>query len=579
MPGWWGKIVRIDLSSKQWAVERPDIHIYEKFIGGRGLAGFYLKDHVNLDWNDPQIPLLLFTGPLVDTASPTSGRMTVMSRSPLTGTVGDCSVGGTLGTQLKKCGFDGLVITGRSDRLCGIEVLDGSVRFASAEHMAGLSIGKAGKLLDRKGASAVTGPAAENGVLFANVIVDGHYAAGRNGLGLVFASKNLKYITLKGSRKTQVYDSEELKLARDDVFRLTAASPALMGRFGLSRFGTGALYDLIDARCMMPTENFRSSQFPFAASMNAVAYEKRFHPQKTGCSGCHIRCKKMTENGSSVPEFETMSHFSALIGNRSLQAVMDANRICNEMGMDTISAGAVLACYAELSGRTLPPDDITGLLTDIGYGRGIGRKLGKGSARYADEMGRPEAAMTVKRQELPGYDPRGAYGMALAYAVSTRGACHLRAYPVSHEILRKPVATDRFTFEGKARIIKIGEDTNAVVDSLTVCKFVFFAASLEEYARVFSAVTGYALSGQELLKVGERIYFQERMMNAANGFDREADDLPERFFTSSGHCRLSAEIPPICRSDFLRARSNYYKVRGLDENGRPLECKIKELDL
>jgi aldehyde:ferredoxin oxidoreductase len=171
-------------------------------------------------------------------------------------------------------------------------------------------------------------------------------------------------------------------------------------------------------------------------------------------------------------------------------------------------------------------------------------------------------SMSVKKLELPAYDPRGAYGMALAYTTSNRGGCHLRAYPVSHEILRKPVATDRFSFEGKARMIKIAEDLNAVVDSLTACKFVFFAAGLEEYARAINAVTGKDYNVQSLLKIGQRIWDLERKMNRMNGFTTQDDDLPERFFREEGSSSATVRISPIEREEFLKARANYYKIRG-----------------
>ncbi len=269
----------------------------------------------------------------------------------------------------------------------------------------------------------------------------------------------------------------------------------------------------------------------------------------------------MSADGRAIPEFETMSHFSALLSNDDLETVVEANRICNDVGMDTITAAATLACYAEIQGRRLTPEDVLRRLNDIAYGRGEGKQLAQGSARYASAMGRPETSMTVKSQELSAYDPRGALGMALSFAVSTRGGCHLRAYPISHEILRKPVATDRFSFDGKARIIKIGEDANAVIDSLTACKFVFFAASLEEYATVYSAVTGIETTGHDLLDAGERIYNNERAMNKMNGFGEADDDLPERFFKESGYSDKSLQIKPINRDDFLKARKNYYKIR------------------
>ncbi|OEU61917.1 MAG: aldehyde ferredoxin oxidoreductase [Desulfobacterales bacterium S5133MH16] len=579
MYGWCGKIAKINLSDQTWSVETADPEILKKFIGGRGLAGYYLRKKITLNWDDPDMPLLIFTGPLVNTRSPTSGRMTIMSRSPLTGTVGDSSVGGSFGTELKKAGFDGIIITGKSHILAGIEILNDSIRITDARHLAGRETGYVNSLLKGKGSRAVIGPAAENGVVFSSVIVDRYFAAGRSGIGRVSASKNIKYITVKGTGKTKIFNAQDLRKAREDVFRLAAASPVLLGEFGISRFGTGALYDLMDARCMMPTDNFRQTKFSHASFMNAHAFKKRYAPKKSGCRGCHILCKKITKNHTSIPEFETMSHFSALLDNSDIHTVVRANRICNEMGMDTISAAATLACFSEISQKRLSPNEIVSLLLDIGEKRGLGAELGMGAAKYAKRRGRSDLAMAVKGQELPAYDPRGAYGMALAYATSTRGGCHLRAYPVSHEILRKPVATDRFTFKGKARIIKIGEDLNAVADSLTACKFIFFAASLEEYAKIYTAVTGIKTSGQDLFKTGERIYYNERIMNSANGFTEKDDDLPDRFFTSPGYKNTSIDIDPIDRKAFLEARSNYYVVRKLDKKGMPVPDTARKLGL
>ena len=170
--------------------------------------------------------------------------------------------------------------------------------------------------------------------------------------------------------------------------------------------------------------------------------------------------------------------------------------------------------------------------------------------------------MSVKKLELPAYDPRGAYGMSLAYATSNRGGCHLRAYPVSHEILRKPVATDRFSFVGKARMIKIAEDLNAVVDSLTACKFIFFAAGLEEYSKALNAVTGKSFNVQSLMRIGQRIWDLERKMNEMNGFTTDDDDLPGRFFNEEGSSDATVKVSPINREEFLKAKENYYRIRG-----------------
>ncbi|MBF0226607.1 MAG: aldehyde ferredoxin oxidoreductase family protein [Desulfobacterales bacterium] len=576
MFGWTGKLAIINLSKNEIKFNEPPLELYLKFIGGRGLAGFFLKPYITLEWDNGLIPLLLFTGPLVGTISPTSGRMTMMSKSPLTGTIGDSSVGGKFGTMLKKAGFDGVIITGKSEYLCGIEITDDDIKINRVEHLKNKSISYVHSIIKDKGSTAIIGPAAENGVLFSSIIIDGHFASGRSGIGLTMAEKKIKYITAFGTKKIKISDFDELKKAREEIVRLTSASPALFGNFGISRFGTGALYDLIDSRHMMPTLNFKKINFEYASSMNAHAYKKKYNPKSIGCSGCHILCKKITDDGTAIPEYETMSHFSALIGNNDIEAVVQANKICNEVGMDTISAASTIACFLEVSNKKLSPSEILSLLEDIGNKKGIGAELGMGSANYAEIKGNKDTSMSVKKLELPAYDPRGAYGMALAYATSTRGGCHLRAYPISHEILRKPVATDRFTFAGKARIIKISEDLNAAADSLTACKFIFFAATLEEYARVFSAVTGIKMFGQDILKAGERIYYNEIIMNSMNGFNSKHDDLPKRFFELES---VNKEIKPLNREAFLLARSNYYKVRGLNENGNPSFEKTKELGI
>ncbi|MCA1786765.1 MAG: aldehyde ferredoxin oxidoreductase C-terminal domain-containing protein, partial [Desulfobacteraceae bacterium] len=295
-----------------------------------------------------------------------------------------------------------------------------------------------------------------------------------------------------------------------------------------------------------------------------------------------ILCKKISTKhsaGTSMPEFETMSHFTALLGLQDIQLVTAANQRCNTLGMDTISTAVTLSCYREITKKDFTAASLLGMLDDIALGRGEGKALKHGAAAYARSMGEPEAAMAVKGLELPAYDPRGAYGMALAFAVSTRGGCHLRAYPISHEILRKPVATDRFSFSGKARIIKLAEDLNAVVDSLIACKFIFFAAGPEEYARVFSAVTGLDFTAHDLMATGEKIDYNERIINSVKGVYARQDDLPARFFRQPGTGSSRIRVPPIDRAAFVQAKNAYYAVRGLTTEGLPTKNRAKQLGL
>ncbi len=581
--GWTGRVLHIDLARERTAVETPDPDTLSRRVGGKGMGGRYLRPAATLAWDHPEMVVCIFCGPLTATSAPTSGRAHIISKSPLTGLVGDASVGGKLGTRLKQAGWDGIVIHGKSDHPLGIEIMDEQVTLRDARDLWGLDTQTVHTRLNPgKDALAVIGPAAENGVRYASITVDRHFSAGRCGLGLSLADKNVKYIRVKGTGRCRIKRPDRLKQAREDILRLTAASPALMGPFGFSRLGTGAVYDLMDNRGMMPTDNFRRTRFDSASRLNAAAYSQAYAPEKYGCLGCHILCKKISRKDGtrrSLPEFETMSHFSALIGCADINLVTAANDICNHYGMDTISAASTLACRREITGKNYTPESLLALLKDIALQKGEGRDLGMGAASYAAEMGRPETAMAVKNLELPAYDPRGAYGMALGYALSTRGGCHLRAYPISHEIFRKPVATDRFSFSGKARIIKIAEDLNAVVDSLIACKFTFFAAGPEEYAAAFEAVTGIETSAQDLLKKGETVYYNERIINSLNGFDASEDDLPHRFFTQPGSGASNLDIAPINRQDFLGAREKYYRIRGLDPKGRPIRETADRLGL
>jgi aldehyde:ferredoxin oxidoreductase len=576
--GWTGRLLHVDLTRGRCEARALDAKILRTWLGGRGLGGFFLRPACTLAWDDPEMPVALCAGPLVGTVSPTSGRAHLTSRSPLTGAVGDSSVGGRLGTQLKRAGWDALLVTGRSAQPCGLEISDGEARIVAADALSGLRTSEVFSRLAHFRSVACVGPAAENGSPLACVAVDSHHAAGRTGLGLVLAAKNFKYLAVRGSGKVRVADKSALLKARESIIRLTNASPVLMGQQGIGCFGTASLYDLMDARRMMPTDNFRRTRFERAHELNAFAYRERYHPERHGCAGCHVQCKK-TAHGSALPEFEAMSHFTALIGNADLDLVVRANALCNDLGLDSISAASTLACLREVRGRDFAPGEVETLLEDMGSGKGA---LARGAGAVAAQAGRPELAMTAKGLELAAYDPRGAYGMALAYAVSTRGGCHLRAYPVSHEILRKPVATDRFSFSGKARMVKLAEDQNAAVDSLTACKFLFFAATLEEYARAYAATTGLdgpEATAQGLMRAGERIVYNERIMNALNGFAAGDDDLPARFFDEPGSGGEGIDVPPLDRAAFLEARARYYRIRGLDENGLPTRTKARELGL
>ena len=565
--GWTGSILLVDLTKGSIRKDELPQELLHFYLGGRGLGVRLMRDFHRLEPFSPEIPLIYAVGPLCGTKAPTAARLSVVTRSPLTGTIYDCSAGGRFAWRMKAAGLDALMITGRSEKPVVLNISGNGANIEPADTLWGKSVHETVSALGGSGSVSCIGPAGENGVLYANIMMGEGNSVGRGGLGAVMGSKRLKAIVVDGAGTVPVADRERFEHARKDVMRLFRASPVIFGELGLAEYGTPALVDLMRQRRMAPTGNFRKTVFPESSSFSGPALRREFNPKNDGCYGCPIQCKKSTKEGEHLPEYETVSHFGALNNISDLRAIVRANTLCNDLGMDTITAAATIAAWGEARGRFPEASEISGILSDIATRQGEGATLAEGSRRMAEWIGRSELSMSVKSLELPAYDPRGAYGMALAYCTSNRGGCHLRAYPISHEILRKPVPTDRFSFSGKARIIKIAEDTNAAVDSLVVCKFSFFGATLEEYAELLSATTGIEYTPQSLKDIGDRICMTERFYNCANGFDIKDDILPERFFIEPGSGGEGLDIPPIDRARFDEELQKYYRIRGLKPDG------------
>ena len=551
----------MDLSAQSIRTERVPAETLTLWLGGRGLGVHLMRDAVVLDPYDENMPLIFSVGPLCGTPAPTSSRMSVVSRSPLTGTIFDSSVGGHLPVKFKQAGYDAVVVTGKAPAPVLLSLREDAVEIRDASHLWGKGTGEVVRALEQDGQVACIGPAGERLVRMANIMIGGNDSVGRGGMGSLMGAKNLKAIVVNGTKKPLIADPMAFQKAYEDVLRLLKASPVVMGELGLAEYGTSALVDLVDERRMTPTENFRKTWFAGAHDYSGPSLRKRYGSRKDGCAVCPIQCKKMTSCGRPMPEFETLSHFGALNANNDAESIVKANLLCNNLGLDTISTASTIAALGEARGAFLAPDEMLEMVRKIAYREGEGDELAEGSKRYCESIGHPEMSMSVKGLEMPAYDPRGSYGMALAYGTSNRGACHLRAYPISQEILRKPVATDRFSFDGKARLIKICEDTNAVVDSLSVCKFAFLGASVEEYAYLLAAATGRDYSGQGLLKIGERIVGQEREYNRLNGFTEKDDLLPERFYGDEGSSGEGIEVPAIDKERYREEMEKYYKIR------------------
>lgn len=555
----------IDLDSSRFWRESLAEDISLSLLGGRGVGMHFLARNPTIKALDKDSLLIIAIGPLVGTKIPSSSRAVVSGISPLTNTVCSSAVGGRFALEMRKAGTDVICIAGRAKRRSVIDIRDNSVRIEEDRFPEDLPIPEiTGRLASEAGSVAAVGEAALKGCLYASIMVDGSHASGRGGLGLVMASKNVRALIIKGSgpgvRKPAEARREDD--ARRDIIRLFDASPFLMGRSGISRYGTPALVDLIAERRMMPTANFRRTFFEGYRAFDAWAFMQTCSPKRRSCWGCPVACKQRSSWGA-LPEYETVAHFGALNENDDLESIITANTLCNAAGMDTISAASTIACLAEIKGERYRGDLLVDKVRSILDTTHEAELLRQGSAIMASSMGAPGASMSVKGLELPAYDPRGSYGMALAYGTSTRGGCHLRAYPIATEILRKPVATDRFSFEGKARMVKIAEDLCAAIDTIGACRFAFLGASLEEYAKAVSAVTGVSLSHDDLMRIGEAVYDLERDINAQRGFSEKDDLLPERFYTEPGTPGPDFDVPPIDKQSYLEALRRYYRIRSM----------------
>jgi aldehyde:ferredoxin oxidoreductase len=517
--------------------------------------------------------LLVFApGPLTGTRTSTSGRHAVVSKSPLTGTIFDCNAGGDFGVAMKSAGLDYIAIAGRAPSPVVLAIDGERVALEPAKGLWGANRSQVLEALSGRGSVACIGKAGERNTLIAAIMHGRGSAAGRGGLGAVMGSKLLKAIVVRGDRKPAVADEAAFTRRIADLSRLLIAST--VASKGLAQYGTSSLVNLINYMRIIPTANFRRAYFAPAEAVSGETIAETYKSRRAPCAGCPVGCKRES-GGRQVPEYETLAMFGPNNENADLEIIFEANRLCNEYGLDTISAGAAIACYAELEGRALGGQEMLELVRQMGQGEGVGAELAQGTARYAAARGHPDAAMQIKGLELPGYDPRGVLGLALGYATSNRGACHLRAYMVGLEILGKPKLIDRTSWQAKSWLVTLAQNIFAAVDALVVCKFALFTAGEEEFANLLSAVTGVDYPSEALVRVGERIWNLERLFNLREGFGAADDTLPARFFSEDGDERT----PHLDRAEFDRVRAEYYDFRGWDAQGRPTAEKLRALGL
>lgn len=593
--GYCGKVLRVDLSAGAVTREPLDMEAARKYIGGRGLGTHYLMKEVDpgVDALSAENKLMLVTGPLTGTPVPTSGRYMAITKSPLTGAVASSNAGGRWGAELKFAGWDMIIVEGVSEKPVYISVDDGNVEIRDAANCWGQLVGETTDRLlkefsDPRASVLTIGPAGEKQSLIAAIMNDRYRAAGRGGVGAVMGSKNLKAIVIRGSGKPPVASVQAVReVARG--LRKKIKENGVTGD-GLPTYGTSVLVNIINESGVYPTENFRKTVFEQAESVSGEALSNQYLTGKDVCYRCPIACGRYCKAGDvegGGPEYETLWAFTADCGVADLPAVIAANKWCNEYGLDTISMGATIACAMELYDEGLIADDQTAGVPltfgsaeavvewtrRTGAGEGLGAELAKGSYRLADSYGRPELSMTVKKQELPAYDPRGIQGMGLQYATTNRGGCHVRGYLISPEILGIPEKLDPLSLEGKAQWAKMFQDLTASIDSLGVCLFTSFAYNPDDYRDLYNCVTGLQWSTDDILTAGERIWNAEKLFNLQAGIDPGQDTLPKRLLKepipagpSQGQVHQLDQLLP-----------EYYALRGWDPEGRPTEEKLTSL--
>lgn len=595
------KILRINLSTGSISREEVEPKLYKLYFGGRGLASRMLADEISptIDALSPENKLMIATGLMTGLAGPTTGRYMVITKSPLTGCIACSNSGGFFGAELRKAGYFMLIIEGKSAKPVAIFIKDGAVDVKDAAHLWGRNTHETTDALlaefgdDRAKVSCI-GPAGERLSKIAAVMNDKDRAAGRSGVGAVMGSKNLKAVIVRGSGTVEPHDKERFQEIARAMTR-KAKADGVAGE-GLPKLGTKVLDNIINQGGLYPTNNFQFGTFKDTAEVCGEALvEKNYLVKNKACYACPIACGRVVElpDGSKGegPEYESGWAFGADCGVKDLFAVTKANFMCNELGIDTISAGATIASAMELYEKGyIPKEDLeNGPELHFGnseavvyYTRKMGMVEGKlgtlmaeGSYRLAEAYGHPELAMVVKKQELPAYDPRGVQGHGLQYATSNRGGCHVRGYMISPEILGYPQKLATQELAGKPKWVTIFQDLTAVIDSLGFCLFSSFPFGADDYREMLNAASGFEMTTDEMMKVGERIWNLERKFNLEAGISPAEDTLPPRFLNEP----LPDGPQKGALSKFEELLPEYYRIRGWDEKGYIPQAKLQELGL
>lgn len=606
------RVLEVDLSTKQSSIYEVTDRELRLYLGGKGLGLKLLYDRMEpgIDPLGEENMIAFMMGVLMGTGAPCSGRFAAVTKSPLTGIMVAASCGGPFGMALKTSGWDGLIVRGKSSEPVYLSVDSKGAEFKSAKGIWSKDTHAAQEIMLGEGSGAVViGPAGENLVRFAN-ICSGHRYLGRGGMGAVMGSKNLKGIVAKG-KEFKIVPVRQKKFESNKKRAVKYINDNRVTAIQYRQLGTNSHVMLSNKAGILPVRNFTGGSHGEAHKVSGERIMDKYNGKFDTCKPCSILCgHKATFNGAEkpVPEFETVGLFGPNLSIFDPVAISEFNEICGGMGMDTISAGGTIAWAMEATEKGLfqsslkfgSVEEVSKALLDIAHMRGVGKELAMGSRWLSKKYGGEDFAMQVKGLELAAYDPRGAFGQGLSFAVANRGACHLSSAFFALEAYLHMYMP--YTTWGKASYTAFAENCFNAVNSLHICQFTAFPVFLQPpiikmlptavlnialstmaplavwfmdlsvWSRFWSSITGKRLNMWQMLKVGRRIQVLERYMNTREGISRKDDTLPGRLLNEG-----RANDPAHHTVPLEKMVPKYYRVRGYDSNGIPRDRTLKKL--
>lgn len=572
MKGFFNRLLRIDLTNQSYEYEEIPDEVLKKTLGGKGLGVHYLlkENPKGVDPCGPDSRVIINVGPVTGTKLWGQSRYAVFAKSPATGGYGESYCGGSLAPKINACGADAIILTGKSPMLTYLKIEDSGVTFENAEMLTGKNSDEAEKYIlahSNEGAGAmVIGPAGENQVRFACIKSDIWRSVGRGGMGAVFGSKNLKGISFSGTKKTEIANPTLFKKLNQLIAKNGKASP---GSLLYRQLGTPMMVNLLNKNKAFPTEYWKSGQFENYESINSDYMQEHCEVKADNCPNCFLRCTKKTKilkgrhEGLFLegPEYETLYAIGGLNRIDSLEEVAYLNDICDKIGVDTMSAGNMAAFAIEAFKRGKSdfeidynqPDKVAELFHLIANREGIGAVLAKGIKEAAKELDLEDIAIHVKGLEPSGYDPRTLKGMALSYATSARGACHLRGTFYKAELAG---LIDKDQIEGKAEMHIDFEDRSALFDCMILCRFFRDLIMWDELGMIVEAIMGVKMTKEELQILANNITQNTRKYNLQEGLDASTDTLPKRMFKEA-----TKEGEAISEDDLAIMLGEYNQIR------------------